>query len=89
MVTYVLMYLFGHTSFKWYRNCLTCLTNFQVAAPKKDPKAKKLSENVQKFLDRRKAEEDRKKQEDERQKNNLKKLRADSKESQKVVSCAQ
>ena len=71
------------------RNCLTCLTNFQVAAPKKDPKAKKLSENVQKFLDRRKAEEDRKKQEDERQKNNLKKLRADSKESQKVVSCAQ
>lgn len=57
----------------------------KVAAPKKDPKAKKLSENVQKFLDRRKAEEDRKKQEDERQKNNLKKLRADSKESQKVV----
>jgi len=57
----------------------------QVSAAKKDPKAKKLSDNVKKFLDRRKADEDAKRKEADRQRHELQKMRADSRESQKVV----
>jgi len=57
----------------------------QVAAPKKDPKAKKLSDNVKKFLDRRKADEDAKRKEADRKRNELQKMRAESRESQKIV----
>jgi len=58
----------------------------QVVAAKKDPKAKKLSDNVKKFLDRRKADEDAKRKEADRKRHELQKMRAESRESQKVVS---
>jgi len=57
----------------------------QIVAAKKDPKAKKLSDNVKKFLDRRKADEDAKRKEADRKRHELQKMRAESRESQKVV----
>ena len=42
--------------------------------------------DLKKFLDRRKADEDAKRKEADRKRNELQKMRAESRESQKIVS---
>ena len=69
-----------------YSIVFTRIVYTQVLAAKKDPKAKRLSDNVKKFLDRRKADEEAQRREAKRKKDELQQLRAESRESQKVVS---
>lgn len=50
----------------------------KLSGPKKDPKSKKLSENVQKFLEKKEQEEKQKKIEEQKRKKNLIEMRSDS-----------
>jgi len=50
----------------------------KLSGPKKDPKSKKLSENVQKFLEKKEQEEKQKKMEEQKKKKNLIEMRSDS-----------
>jgi len=50
----------------------------KLSGPKKDPKSKKLSENVQKFLEKKEQEEKQKKLEEQKRKKNLIEMRSDS-----------
>ena len=61
------------------------LVKWQVAAAKREPKQKKLSENVKKFLERREQEEKEQKRKEREKTKNLLELRQENKESIKAA----
>ena len=56
---------------------------FQIAPPQKDPKQKKLSENVKKFMESKSSEQIAKEKEAEQKRIKLLQLRSENKKSQR------
>ena len=58
---------------------------FQISPAQKDPKQKRLSDNVKKFMESKVGEQKAKEKEDESKRKNLLQLRSENKKSQRFI----